>query len=640
VAKSANQTTTMTLNQGSWNGAVPQLPGVPTWVPLEPKNGAWDTFSVTATNYYMRNARTGARRLDLPLAQMGALPIDLIRRPVVNSNENVANAGVFGQRYFAMASLRILLSDTAADIANLPTATADPPVQLTAAGLAAAGYVVGPANPPLAQAPSSNWTDQNYRTTVANAELIGGFLKIEVQLPDRTWQDVTMEILNRGIAGRNLSRGVLNTPDNGTCSGLGEPNPNAVIRLQRLRDNPSTAPGNACGNGSQTASDYWPNILYDAREALVRDNSGQQSERRHYLGGVMHYVELDVQQLSAWLTARGANVMQETGYVVYFSDRRGNWHDPAAASRETGEYGFEDTVNPASSSGAQNGLYAASAATATYDSGATPDAGEDLNGDGDLQTYGALPSPTLSAPLDANARPWTAVNWNYAGGGSFLLTRPMVARVNPPVLYRRALKLVNGQRGNILAPGLTVAAENPVYVQGNYNADAGGFGATGDGHQACAVIGDAVTLLSNQWNDINSFLSPHDPFGDTVSPGRNAATSWYRTAIIAGKGLSFPRPTGYSTYQDFGTDGGAHNFLRYLEDWNGTTLNYRGSIVSFYTSRQAVGTYKCCQNVYSPPSRGYNFDAEFLTPSLLPPRTPMFRDVNTLQFRQILRATQ
>jgi hypothetical protein len=53
-----------------------------------------------------------------------------------------------------------------------------------------------------------------------------------------------------------------------------------------------------------------------------------------------------------------------------------------------------------------------------------------------------------------------------------------------------------------------------------------------------------------------------------------------------------------------------------------------------------VGTYKCCQNVYSPPTRGYNFDTEFLTPSLLPPRTPMFRDVNILTFRQILRATQ
>ena len=89
-----------------------------------------------------------------------------------------------------------------------------------------------------------------------------------------------------------------------------------------------------------------------------------------------------------------------------------------------------------------------------------------------------------------------------------------------------------------------------------------------------------------------------------------------------------------------GTDGGAHNFIRYDENWGGATLNYRGSLISFYTSRQGVGTYKCCDIVYGPPTRGYNFDTDFLTPPLLPPRTPMFRDLNTLTFRQILRPTQ
>ena len=103
------------------------------------------------------------------------------------------------------------------------------------------------------------------------------------------------------------------------------------------------------------------------------------------------------------------------------------------------------------------------------------------------------------------------------------------------------------------------------------------------------------------------------------------------------RGLNFPHPTtNTEDHTDFGTDGGAHNFLRYIEAWPGT-LNYRGSIVSFYLNRQAVGIYKCCDVVYEPPARGYKFDTDFLTPSLLPPRTPMFRDVNTLTFRQLLR---
>ena len=53
--------------------------------------------------------------------------------------------------------------------------------------------------------------------------------------------------------------------------------------------------------------------------------------------------------------------------------------------------------------------------------------------------------------------------------------KPGMARVNKPVLFRRALKLDQRRhhqrrRRTCRRPGLTIAAENPVYVQGNYNA--------------------------------------------------------------------------------------------------------------------------------------------------------------------------
>ncbi len=229
----------------------------------------------------------------------------------------------------------------------------------------------------------------------------------------------------------------------------------------------------------------------------------------------------------------------------------------------------------------------------------------------------------FGSPLDSTARPWTAVAGN-------------IARVNQPVFFRRALKLVNGQSIDLgtvdgIPLGLTVAAENPVYVEGNYNAP----GTFSGSHVACAIIADAVTLLSNSWNDRSSFTSPHSVAGGSA---RSASTTWYRTAIIAGKGKPFPQPA--STPQDFGTDGGVHNFIRMLETWSGDTLYYRGSIVSLFYNRQAVGLYKCCTNVYSPPTRGYNFDAEFLEPSLLPPRTPMFRDVNITGFTRLIMPNQ
>jgi hypothetical protein len=220
------------------------------------------------------------------------------------------------------------------------------------------------------------------------------------------------------------------------------------------------------------------------------------------------------------------------------------------------------------------------------------------------------------------------------------------ARENPNPFFRRAIKVVNGNLLTALGTcpgtvpcGLAIATENPAYVWGDFNANsaAGGFN---DPNVAVSINADAVTLLSNNFNDVNTFAFPY-VFNNTAGANvRNATTTYYRTAIMAGKGISFPQPTGYTVSQDFGTDGGVHNFLRYVENWGGQTLNYRGSIISMYYNRQAIGAFKCCTTVYSPPTRGYNFDTEFLTPSLLPPRTPLFRDVNTTGFTQLLLPNQ
>lgn len=267
-------------------------------------------------------------------------------------------------------------------------------------------------------------------------------------------------------------------------------------------------------------------------------------------------------------------------------------------------------MNPASSAGTANG---------------TLDTGEDVNQNSVLDTYGQLPSYNgvassvvagSTAPLTGAARPTTLVT-------------QIQAQNNRPLLFRRALKLRNGGLGNIVTPGLTIVAENPIYIEGDYNANqASGFGSP---HAATAVIADSVTILSNSWNDDNSFKFPYSP-GSRPRP----AQSYYRVAIIGGKNPSFPQPTGWASATDFGTDGGAHNFLRMLEG-NGQTVNYRGAIATFYYSRQAVGTYKCCTTVYDAPTRNFNFDTDFLDPSKLPPMTPVFRDLNTLTFSQEVR---
>ena len=551
----------------------------------------WSNLSIGPYNGYITNGRTGARRLDLPVVASGANPIELIRRPA--SGETTASP-VFPQRYFSMASLRILLSDTAADITGLPTVTGTTPIQLGAAE--PTGYTLAAATPEFAQAPSTV-AGTNYRTN-ADAPLIGGFIKIEKQTTSGTWVDVTLEILNLGIAGKNLY-----------ASGCADPSPNAVIRIQRVKDQAN------CSASSTSGTNFWPKVLYDTREGLRRENESTSSSNV-YLGGVMHYVELDVYNLSRWfmgtIGASGTGALHTTGYTVYFSDRRGNRD---ASNVETGEYGAEDFVNPASSSGTANGSL---------------DDGEDVNGNGTLETYGQTPRgpsevTSWSSPLDSTARPWTAVT---AG----------VAQINPPRFFRRALKLVNGTEGNIalgteggVAVGLTVASENPVYVQGNYNATSSGFGSS---HVACSVAADAVTMLSSSWSDNTSFSAPNN------AASRPATSTRYRLAVLTGKGRPFPWPSAGSPPVNFGTDGGTHNFLRMLEDWSGRTFYYRGSMASLYYNRQGLGTFKDGDNTYSPPTRDFLFDTEFLTPALLPPRTPMFRDVNSLGFTQVLTPPQ
>ena len=464
-----------------------------------------------------------------------------------------------------------------------------------------------------------------------NIGTIGGYIKMDRQNTDGSWTDVTMEILNYGIGDTNTA--------GFQC---GDPTPTAIVRLQRLRNNSSAG---SCPNPlSVNSYEWWPNVLFDPREGLQRD-SNYPGANNLTLGGVMHYVNIDARNLARWfrhatapfnVPASTGNLsrVDGTGFTVYFSDRRNN-RNGANPALETGEYGWEDFLNPGVANGVPNG-------------GLLPDAGEDVNGNGALEVYGGVPNytaPTVlavpaintvpppnlgalsaSSPLDNTARPTTTLLAGHA-------------QVNRAIIFRRALMLSNGSwiASNPVAAdrltGLTIVSENPVYIRGDWNANTPGGTAGFTGvNAASAVIADAVTLLSNQWSDANSFAGPY-----TVGNRATTAASWYRLAIIAGKGLTFTLPTvGGGIPADFGTDGGAHNFLRFLEN-GANPVNYLGSLATLYYNRQAVGTYKCCATVYGAPARLFNFDVNFLNPALLPPNTPVFRDMNAVGFSQELR---
>jgi len=666
----------LTLTQSSDNG--PSVYGNvdtsvnPNWSSIGPYNG---------------QLTIGVPTLSLTSTALGGIttPISLIRRPV--PGEAASNPGEFSQQYFSQASLRILIDDYAtpgspasgcagsAMMALDGIDTATNPVDLATLASIAKSQALGGAN---YSAADGYWVSNGNVT-------ITGCIKIEYQDKTGTFHDRTATMLALGYRGRNIHPLAAVVPATqlptlpNSYSILGatltyanyvgpsacpDPDAGAIIRIERVRDNPSTATGgNLCGaTAGLLNTDYWPNVLFDAREAISRtvefpiDATGRPLLT---VQGVMDYIELDSGNLAAWFSANqtGLNILNNTGFSVYFSDRRGNQTDPTAGiNAKSGSFGYNDFVNLNDpNNGCPNGSL---------------DQGEDLEGDGTLRVYGNAKNtiPNLLAPggtaltsvssganqvIQANPTFCTATGMNWPGA---VYTHTQDARENPPVYFRRALKVVNNNVNGALnlgtscygvGPnppcGLTIAAENPVYLEGTYNAPPDGSW-TGSS-VAASIAADAVTMLSDGWNDVNTFLYPYDSSG---RPGRQSA---YRVAIIAGKGIPFPQPAGQP--EDYGTDGGLHNFVRYLEDWSPPatvagvptgqqTAYYKGSLVSFFYNRQAVGLYKGDSNtVYNPPTRGYSFDTNFTQgPQWLPPDTPSLRSINTIGFTQEIMPTQ
>ncbi len=432
----------------------------------------------------------------------------------------------------------------------------------------------------------------------------------------------------------------------------------AILILQQLQSGKAvtTATGAVA-----TANNWLPINFYDAREGEPRDTRAGGSAAACSPIGVMNSVELDVGNLWLWLqakapyaagTGKNVNATNQNGYILYFADHRGMQPDASPTgnglyNRMTGFSGLEDTVNVASSTGVPDGglepkqYYAFSP--------------EDVNGDNVLDVFG---QKYLGAGFGLSGGPMSTpyyISGTFAGIASCSTTALWNFVAGP----RHSLRLVDGGMdgaGNSYLPqpiapatsgnGFTIVSEEPVYVYGDYNSGAAdpffpskGVNATTP-HSAAAIIADSVTLLSNPpsaaslptanvgWTDFESLSFPADM---SSRPGNN---SYYRVAIAAGKSIPFAQPAWGG--QDFGTDGGMHNFLRYLENRgaNGATVNYSGSLISMYYSQYNTGNFKCCTAVYGAPTRNYFFDTQFLNPSNLPPGTPMFQDVVSLSYHQ------
>ncbi|MDL1965039.1 MAG: hypothetical protein LWW98_12095, partial [Deltaproteobacteria bacterium] len=157
--------------------------------------------------------------------------------------------------------------------------------------------------------------------------------------------------------------------------------------------------------------------------------------------------------------------------------------------------------------------------------------------------------------------------------------------------------------------GLTVASDNPVYIQGDYNKTT---------NSPAAVICDAVTILSESWDDTNCIDSSYTNLNDRI-----AANTTVNAAIMAGN-----KDTVGSDYS-----GGVENFPRFLENWSGKTFTYSGSLICLWESQQATGNWKCASPVYSPPNRDWSYG---INASNLPPGTPRVRNISKSGWHQAM----
>ena len=157
----------------------------------------------------------------------------------------------------------------------------------------------------------------------------------------------------------------------------------------------------------------------------------------------------------------------------------------------------------------------------------------------------------------------------------------------------KAIRLTNGATlPSIGTTGLTVASQNPVYIQGDYN--------TSGTRVPSAVFADSVTILSNAWNDSNSS-------GGLSS--RVASDTTVNTALVCGFTPSeWSNPVTHETY---GYSGGLNNFPRFLEDWNNKAFTYKGSMIELFASGIATGQWDT-GSIYHPPDRAWSFDSNFV----------------------------
>jgi len=166
---------------------------------------------------------------------------------------------------------------------------------------------------------------------------------------------------------------------------------------------------------------------------------------------------------------------------------------------------------------------------------------------------------------------------------------PSGSKLKPAVRLRNGYDLTGLSHNQ----GISLATHRTTYVEGDFNAK--------DSLPAL-IATDNLTVLSTAWDDNNS---------KELKPRKKATETDLNAAVMIGY-ADPDNPDGKIT-------GGAHNLVRFRENWGGINYNFTGSYISLWTAldSHALLSGRC----YVPPDRHITYDQRFKTKQ--PPGMPI-----------------
>jgi hypothetical protein len=199
---------------------------------------------------------------------------------------------------------------------------------------------------------------------------------------------------------------------------------------------------------------------------------------------------------------------------------------------------------------------------------------------------------------------------------------------------------VNG--GRSLPGAMTFATDQAVYLQGNYNTFA---------KKPAAIMADTITVLSVNCvspgtssdpiglptANINCLIAPwsissgNSPWtGSPIVSSTQGKMYGAQTTSVNAAFLSFTKQSwgnlgfnrGYTSHY---YSGGLNNYMRFVENWNGQSFNYSGSLVSLGVPLEFDGTFRPGgrpDSYFYAPNRNFAYDTDFNSFPKLPPMTP------------------